>query len=255
MSEEVRNASTSIPHSILGVFLINFSLIVPAVLTVAYHIVDLDDALDDPTTYPAVYVLRQAMGTGWLTVILVVILILNIASNIAYLAAVTRDLFAFARDKGVPFSGWLSTVSPKRVVPVNATIFSCGLAVLLSCIYIGSPVAFYAITSLATVALLQCYCLSIGCVMWRRIYHPETLPPAKFSLGRWGVPVNAWAVMWSFYAFFWGFWPQSTPVTAGGMNWAGPIFVATILLALVYFQFRAKHHYFGPVVEVEGRMR
>ena len=32
--------------------------------------------------------------------ILVLITLLNVASNIVYLAAVTRDLFAFARDRG-----------------------------------------------------------------------------------------------------------------------------------------------------------
>jgi len=203
MSEEVKNAAVSIPQSILAVFIINFILIFPAVLTVGYHITDLQGALNDSTTYPAIWVLRQAMGTAWITVVLVVILVLNVASNIVYLAAVTRDLFAFARDNGLPFSKWLSTVNEKRVIPVNATIFSSVIAILLSCIYIGSPVAFYAITSLATVSLLQCYCLSIGCLMWRRIYHPETLPPAKFSLGKYGVPINGLAVIYSLYCFFW----------------------------------------------------
>ena len=253
MSEETRDSATSIPQSIMAVFGINFCLIFPAVLTVAYHITDLDAALNDSTTYPAIWVLRQAMGTHWITVILVIILLLNVASNIVYLAAVTRDLFAFARDKGLPFSAWISFIHPKRVIPVNATILSGVIAVLLSCIYIGSPVAFYAITSLSTVSLLQCYCLSIGCVLWRRIRHPETLPHAKFSLGKFGIPINAFAVVYSLYGFFWAFWPQATPVDAEGFNWASVIFVVVLIVALVYFQFRAKHRYFGPVTEVEGR--
>jgi len=41
------------------------------------------------------------MSVGWITVILVLIALLNVASNITYLAAVTRDLFAFARDQGM----------------------------------------------------------------------------------------------------------------------------------------------------------
>jgi choline transport protein len=90
----------------VSVYLINFALIFPAVLTVCYHVPDLDAALNDPTTYPAIYVMRQAMSTGAMTVILVVICLVNIASNIVYLAAVTRDLFAFSRDRGLPFSNW-----------------------------------------------------------------------------------------------------------------------------------------------------
>lgn len=40
------------------------------------------------------------MSVQWMTVVIALIASLCIASNIAYLAAVTRDLFAFARDRG-----------------------------------------------------------------------------------------------------------------------------------------------------------
>ncbi|KAK4889271.1 hypothetical protein LTR27_011948 [Elasticomyces elasticus] len=84
----------------IAVYVINACIILPGVLTVVYHIDDMNAALNDPTTYPAIYVLRGAMSVGWITVILVLIALLNVASNIVYLAAVTRDLFAFARDRG-----------------------------------------------------------------------------------------------------------------------------------------------------------
>ena len=259
MSEEVKDAASSIPKTMIAVYLINFALIFSAILTVCYHIPNLDAALNDPTTYPAIYVLRQSMSTAWITVILVIICFLNVASNIVYLAAVTRDLFAFARDKGLPFSNWLSTVHPRLHIPVNACKFSCCVAVLLSLIYIGSPVAFYAITSLATVSLLQCYCLSIGCVLYRRIKHPQTMPPAHFSLGKCGIPINATAVAYSMWAFFWSFWPQyslagvKTLPALSDFNWASVIFVTVLIAAMVYFAFRAKDRYVGPVTEVEGR--
>ena len=193
------------------------------------------------------------MSVAWITVILVIVCLLNIASNIVYLTAVTRDLFAFARDKGLPFSRWLSTIHPEHRTPVNASIFSSTLAVLLSMMYMGSPVAFYAMTSLLTVALLQCYCLSMDCVLWRRIYRPETLPSAQYSLGRWRIPGNATAVVYSLWAFFWCFWPQAVPVTASGYNWASPIILLPLIVAMVYFAFKARLHYVGPMPEVEER--
>ena len=259
MSEEVKDAASSIPKTMIAVYLVNFALIFSAILTVCYHIPDLHAALNDPTTYPVIYVMRQSMSTGWITVILVIICFLNVASNIVYLAAVTRDLFAFARDKGLPLSRWLSTVHPRRHIPVNACQFSCVVATLLSLIYIGSPVAFYAITSLATVSLLQCYCLSIGCVLYRRIKHPETMPPAVFSLGKFGVPVNASAVAYSLWALFWSFWPQysliglKTLPALSDFNWASIFFVTVLIGSMVYFVFRAKDRHVGPVTEVVGR--
>ncbi|KAK5702464.1 hypothetical protein LTR17_022297 [Elasticomyces elasticus] len=253
MSEEVKDASFSVPRVMVSVYLINACIIFPGVLTIVYHIDDLDAAINDPTTYPAIYVLRGAMSVGWITVILVLIALLNVASNIVYLAAVTRDLFAFARDRGLPFSRWISKIDENRHIPVNATILSSVVSCALALIYIGSPLAFYAITSLGAVALLQCYSLSIACLLWRRIKHPETLPPSKFSLGRWGIPINAAAVLYGTWAFFWCFWPQTVPVTAGGFNWASPIFVLALIVSFLYFIFTARKHYVGPVTEVEGR--
>jgi choline transport protein len=138
MSEEVRDASTSIPKAMLAIYIANFMLMFPAFLTVCYHVPSIDDALNDTTTYPAIYVLRQSLSSSGVTAVLAIICLLNIASNIVYLTAVSRDLFAFARDKGLPFSNWLGTVHPTRKIPQNAALLSCGFAICLAMIYIGS---------------------------------------------------------------------------------------------------------------------
>lgn len=253
MSEETKDAAKQIPRAILAVYVINTALIFPAYVTIAYHIPSIEDALNDPTLYPAIYVLRQSMPSGAIIGLLAIVNFILIASNITYLAAVTRDLFAFARDKGLPFSKWISTVDSRREIPVNATILTSMIGIALSFIYIGSPVAFYALTSLCTVAFLQCYCLSIGCVLWRRIFHPETLPPAAFSLGKFGIPINIAAVLFSLWCFFWTFWPQVTPVTGADMNWASVIFIAVVIIAMVYFVIGGRKNYHGPVTLVAGR--
>lgn len=92
-------------------------------------------------------------------------------------------------------------IHPKYKAPVNAIYCTAAFSFLLSLIYIGSETAFYAITSLFTVALLQCYMFSIGSILWRRIYLPETIPESSFRLGRWGIPVNAWALLWCAWSF------------------------------------------------------
>ncbi|OAA47142.1 amino acid permease 2 [Metarhizium rileyi] len=253
MSEEVRDASRNIPRVMLIAFAINFTLTLVTLVTLAYHIPSVTDALQDETTYPAIYVLRRSMSLPWLNFMLIVIAVLLMFGNLSYLAAVSRDLFAFARDRGIPFSGWISQVDKKRSVPTNACILSAGVSACLSLIYIGSPVAFYAITSLCIVSLLQCYSLSIGCMLYRRICHPETLPYARFSLGKYGVPINAVAVLSTTWGFFWCFWPQVYPVTAEGFNWASPIFLSALIIAMVYYAFQGRHDYHGPVVLVEGR--
>lgn len=253
MAEEVKNASISVPKAMLSIYIVNFLVLWPTVITLCYHAPSIEDTLADSTGYPGLYAFRAAASPAWTTVLLAFIAFIFVAGNITYLAAVTRDLFAFSRDHGLPFSAWISKVDNKRQVPVNATILSSGIALLMALIYLGSTVAFYAIISLFTVAILQCYCFSIGCVLWRRLIHPETLPPAEFSLGRYGVFFNTCAVVFSGYSLFWSCWPQEYPVTAENFNWAVVIFAAIIFIAMVDFLFRAKHVYWGPVTTVEGR--
>ena len=253
MSEDVGEASKAVPKAMISIWIVNSFLAFTSFITIAYHLPNLEEALADPSLYPIIHVLRQSMSKEWMTLVLTLILCLLICSNMTYLAAVTRDIWSFARDQGFPFSTWLSKVDEKRHIPKNAITVTSGVSFCLSLIYLGSPVAFYAMTSLVSVALLQCYCLSIGCMLWRRIAHPETLPPAKFSLGKFGIPINAVAVCYAFWSFFWGFWPANNPVEPETFNWSSVLFVATLIGAAVHFMFVARHKYFGPVVHIQGR--
>jgi choline transport protein len=253
MAEEVRNAATSIPNVLLWVYMINFVLNLSTILTLCYHLPSVPDALSDPTNYPAVYVMQQAMSTKWVSVLLAAITALILISSVSYFVAVSRQLYAFARDKGVPFSRWISIVDKRRQIPTNSYLLSGLISILLSLIYIGSPTAYYAMTSLSIVALLQCYLFCISCVLWRRIYYPKTIPHAQFSLGKWGIPMNCLAIIFTWWSFFWCFWPLQYPVTASGFNWSSVIFVAAVVLSAVYYLVAGRTKYAEPVASVVGR--
>lgn len=255
MAEEVKDAGRRIPQVMLYTFGMNMVLKLVTTVTLSYHITDVQAALDDPTGFPGLWVMRQSMSVPCLTALLTVIIFIFLCGSLNFLIATNRDLYAFARDRGMIFSNWISKVDRRRKIPINAYLASAIISAILSLIYIGSTVAFAAIASLTSVALIQCYMLSIGCVLWRRIYYPKTMPPAQFSLGRWGIPVNASAVLFSLWSFFWSFWPEVTPITMSNFNWAPVIFVVTLLMAFVYYVYDARNHYHGPVTLVEGRKR
>lgn len=71
-------------------------------------------------------------------------------------------------------------------------MFTC----CMSLINLGSKVAFEAMLSLATVALMAAYLMSIGCVLLKRL-RGEDLPSARWSLGRYGLFVNAVALIYT----------------------------------------------------------
>jgi choline transport protein len=66
----------------------------------------------------------------------------------------------------------------------------------MSLINLGSKVAFEAMLSLATVNLMATYLLSIGCVLLKRL-RGESLPSARWSLGRYGTIINIIAVTYT----------------------------------------------------------
>jgi choline transport protein len=96
------------------------------------------------------------------------------------------------------------------------------------------------------------YVFSIGAVLYRRITHPELLPSCPWSLGKWGIPINIGGVLYSLHAFFWCFWPESTPTDVENFNWAVVMFAAVGILSLIDYVARGRKQYKGPVVLVDG---
>lgn len=141
---------------------------------------------------------------------------------------------------------------PTWHVPVNAVIFTVVFTTALSLINVGSTVAFNAMLSLSTVALMATYVISVGCVTLKR-FRGEELPQCRWSLGRYGLPVNIVALIYACWSFFWSFWPNSYDITAQNFNWACVLFVGLMGLSCVMYFVQARHVYAGPVVKVEGR--
>lgn len=94
---------------------------------------------------------------------------------------------------------------------------------------------------------------SIGSILYRRVAAPETLPPARWSLGKWGIPCNVAAIVYVVWSFFWSFWPQFYRPDASEFNWAVVLFVLVGVLSGTFYIFRGRHVYNGPVLLVEGR--
>lgn len=253
----------------IGAYLMNGALGIVFLISYMFMITDVQAALDDVTGYPHIWVFSQAVGRGGVVALNAIPTVLIFAGTLTYNLSTSRQTWAFARDHGLPFSGWIGTVNKKLETPANAVTVTCLITIALSLINIGSDVAFNAskswsfcstmwdakrptVISLNVVSLMITYVVSISAVLYRRIKHPELLPNCQWSLGRWGIPVNIAGVLYSSHAFFWCFWPEGTPVDLSSFNWAVVMFVGTAILALVDYIFRGRKHYKGPVVLVDG---
>lgn len=120
------------------------------------------------------------------------------------------------------------------------------ITICLSLINIGSAVAFNAIASLGVASLLSSYIISFSCLIIKR-YRGEPLPPARWSLGRYGMLINGISVAFLSITFIFSFFPLSTPVVASTMNWNVLIYFSAIIFAVGFYFVRGKHVYAGPV--------
>ena len=96
------------------------------------------------------------------------------------------------------------------------------------------------------------YSVSIACVLHRRLTNPETLPKARWSLGRYGPLVNGIGFIYSTFIIFWCFWPLATPVEAKTFNWAIMLFMIVFIGSLATYFIKGRRAYVGPVALVNN---
>lgn len=130
---------------------------------------------------------------------------------------------------------------------MRAVLTSMVVTSLLACINLGSSVALNAINSLGGVSIVSSYMVTIGCLIWRRLYGAP-LPKRNWSLGRYGLAINVAAFLFLTPIFFFVFWPLAQPVTASNHNWSSVMFVSILIIAAIYYRIKGRHVYVGPVM-------
>ena len=112
MSEEVTNAASVVPRSIMLSVLINGVLGFAFLVAMVFCLGDIEKVTSTPPTqYPFMAIFAQAVGSssGGAGMI-AVILFMYVCTTTTVLAASSRMTWSFARDQGLPFSQYLSRV-------------------------------------------------------------------------------------------------------------------------------------------------
>ncbi|KAJ5408946.1 choline transport protein [Penicillium cosmopolitanum] len=269
MSEEIKNASTAVPASIMLSVLINGFLGFGMLIAMLFCLGDIEAALKSPTGYPFMSIFLQATGSVAGTAIMgSIITTMGISTSVGMLATTSRQFWSFARDRGIP--GWRvwSQVHGKNAVPVYSILLSACVACLLALINIGSSVAFNDLVAMSISGLYLSYMTVAGLLLYRRCTGQisssddgdvEMVNTAGAKLvwgpfhiaGVWGVLVNTFALIYMSIAIFFSFWPPSWMVTVDSMNFSVVGTVGVVLLSLIYYVARARHIYDGPRVEIQ----
>jgi choline transport protein len=120
---------------------------------------------------------------------------------------------------------------------------------LIMLINLGSTLALEAILSLSTVALYLSYLMPITFFMIKR-WQGDIPTHAPFRLGKWGLPINLFALAFGIFMIIFLPFPTFLPLTWNTMNYAGPILGAIIIFSLIDWFTTGKRRFVVPTSPV-----
>lgn len=96
-----------------------------------------------PTAQPHIQVLYNVIQSiVGATVVAVFIVIMAIFGCVNMVATCSRQLYAFAKDDGLPLSAFLARVHPDWDLPLNSVVITFVITVALSLVNIGCKFRF-----------------------------------------------------------------------------------------------------------------
>lgn len=236
-------------NSAWGVFL---SVAVSAVagyvmlLILTLHVPDIAATVDPANAPPVLYVVYANLPPPAAHGVAVIIGVAMWLCGLSSITSMSRMWFAFARDGGMPGYTLIRRVHPRWRTPVWAIVVTCALAVALT-VYAA---LYSVVVAISTTALYLAYAIPIYLNLrnkLRRRGERTTADLAPWSLGRWGVPLNAVAVVWvACISVLFSIPPNELA------GWSMLLFGAFMT---VYWWGDARHRFRGPQPSTEAELR
>ena len=159
--------------------------------------------------------------------------------------------WAFARERALPCSHYLSLVEPRTLLPLYSIGLSTLISLLLALINIGSSTAFSALIAIVISAYYSAFSISAGVLLHKRLTtKAEHMYYGPFSMGRWGNGVIVASLAYSIVGTFFSFWPGNVHVTPESMNWSILVFGAVLIFSIVFWGLYSRKVYTGPILEI-----
>lgn len=227
VSEESINPSKVVPWGMVFAVISSWILGSLLLLSLDLALPDLKETLN--SNFPAaLYVIRNALGPTIYKFITIFILLAQFTAGLSSQTVLTRILYSFSRDRGLPFAHIWKHVSAKYKTPVYSVLLA-GVAAFLLCVLASS---LKLITALSTLGLYFSYAITIGVAILQRkkIEHKK----GPFYLGRFGLPVQIVSLLWTIFI--------TVIMTAPPIGPGGKIFIVTVVTMTVYYFAVARKH-------------
>ncbi|KAF7714025.1 Uncharacterized protein PECH_000525 [Penicillium ucsense] len=242
LCEEVREPAVMVPKAMVGTIVINFLAGLLFLVPLCFVMPELSLVINSAQPTPVIFkaAIGNAAGAFCLTIPL---LVLGLICGVGCVTATSRCTWAFARDGGIPGSGWWKIVDKKLDIPLNAMALGMVVEIALGLIYFGSTAAYNAFSGVGVIFLTTSYAcpIAVSLIFRRR----EDIKNGRFNFGVIGLIANVFALAWSILAIPLFCMPTTKEVTEQTMNYASVVFFGFIVIATVWYFF-ARKSYRGP---------
>jgi amino acid permease (GABA permease) len=244
MTEETNNAALAGPRGI--VWSIVISLIAGWILLIGVTGAIQNYAAEASAVTPAAQVFIDAVGHNLGLFLLFIVVGAQFYCGMSSVTANSRMIYAFSRDGAVPGSQFWHKINPRTRTPTNSIWFAAVGAFILGLPYLISPVAYFAVTSIAVIGLYIAY----GIPILLRLLAGERFQRGPWHLKQWSYVVGWIAVIWIAFIAILFILPQAAPGnTVTTFNYA-PVAVGVVLLySGIYWFASAKNWFKGPKVQ------
>ncbi len=135
VAEEVENPTRRIPRAMMLTILIGGVSSLMSYVGYVLAAPNLQDIVNGNDLDPIPSILESSLGHVGAKLFLCVAITAFVSCVLSLQAAGSRLIYAFARDKMLPGSTWLSKMSERHAVPANALLVACVIPILI-CVFV-----------------------------------------------------------------------------------------------------------------------
>jgi amino acid transporter len=197
------------------------------------------------------FIILDVFGNTVGKIFLICVVIAVTVCCLAVHTATIRMAFAMARDNNLPAGEHLAKVDPKHKTPIIPAVVSGLLAIAILVVNIGNDQIFTVITSIGIIMIYIAYLLVTVPMLMKRVRGEWPPADAKergyFSLGKFGLPINALAVGWGIFMAINLIWPRKDVYNATEpfhwyLQYGAILFIGVVFFGgLAYYWFVQRH--------------
>lgn len=253
MSEECKDPTRKVPIGILGsisvCWIVGWCICIVCCACISNG--DTERILNSDTGMVMAQIIYDALGKNWAIAFMLLIAFAQYLMGLSILIALSRQVFSFARDDGLPFIyEFVKYVNPVVKVPLRATMFACILACVLGLLILINSVAANALFSLGVAGNLFAWGTPVLLVILPTEAAKRFVPGPFYSKALF-LPINITTCFFVVYAIIMVMFPDNKGVNKSTMNYTCVISGGTWLLSLLYYLAYGYRHYRGPKSNLE----